>query len=378
MEREFLRGVDFRLYVNTETYKAWVKLLQGLVSAKERDKMQWGYSRRYSSLHAPTPRLSVPNLTARARSVSPLPSLKAGYSFTFVAPPAYNSNPFSEAQKADTRRSHVPAGPGSKRQAVDAFSPRSAALSGPPSKRPISLDMSVVRPTHDAPASAGSAYPLSAFAKLSLNKLDTPSRSKPRSSQPAEESSAHTLAAPYSIHDRMSTPEPEVCPSLLNFTRSRLIFRSQNLYYYVLASSPADAEGDNRARKAVLRSHQPTYYTSPEYVPAPQPMYIQSARASPVQALPSLRYLNSHRQLLHHYPITNPNTPQQILPPIRVPGEEDHHHQRPPYSGQQSQSRVPVAPFANAGPPGVQQWTPATTSQLHAYTHARYAFPPVA
>ncbi|KAF8487753.1 hypothetical protein JB92DRAFT_2758843 [Gautieria morchelliformis] len=34
-ECEFLLGVGFRLYVSTETYKAWVNLLKGLVS-KER------------------------------------------------------------------------------------------------------------------------------------------------------------------------------------------------------------------------------------------------------------------------------------------------------------------------------------------------------
>ena len=44
MAHEFLVGVDFRCYVNTETYKAWVNLLKGLVSAKERDAQQWQYS----------------------------------------------------------------------------------------------------------------------------------------------------------------------------------------------------------------------------------------------------------------------------------------------------------------------------------------------
>ncbi|KIJ45217.1 hypothetical protein M422DRAFT_251401 [Sphaerobolus stellatus SS14] len=361
MEREFLRGVDYRLYVNTETYRAWVNLLKGLVAVKERDLQQWRYSRRYNNVHAPAPRLSVPNLSARARSVSPLPSLKAGYPFTFVAP-AFN-NPFAEADKAllPPQRSQVPAGPGVKRSAVDAFSPPSAALAGPPSKRPISLDMSVVRPIRDAPASAGSSYPLSAFAKLSINKPDTPSRPKTQPKSAGE--TAQTLAAPYSIHDRMTTPDPE------------------NLYYYVLASSPAEAEGDNRARKAVLRSHQPTYYyTSSVYVPPPPPMYIQSARASPVQPLPSFRYFNSHYSHFDsQYPTPNSNPQVPLsLPPIRVhpsDGDLSQDHRQRNYSGSQTHSRVPVAPFANAGPPGVQ-WAPHPTPESHAY--ARYAFPPVA
>ena len=37
MEREFLLGVDFNLYVDKPTYEAWLNLLKGLVCAKERD-----------------------------------------------------------------------------------------------------------------------------------------------------------------------------------------------------------------------------------------------------------------------------------------------------------------------------------------------------
>lgn len=200
MEREFLRGVDFRLYVNTDTYRAWVNLLKGLVAAKERDEQQWRYSRP-SYAHAPAPRLSVPNMP-RARSVSPLPSLKAAYPFTFTAP-TFN-NPFTT--RPTDSCPHIPSAPGTKRPAAVAFSPLSAALLGPPSKRPISLDMSVVRPSHDAPASAGAT--LSAFAKLSLNKPDTPSRKA--QTRPVLEA-AQTLAAPYNLQERMVTPDPEVC-----------------------------------------------------------------------------------------------------------------------------------------------------------------------
>ena len=37
MEREFLLGVDFNLYIDKITYASWLNLLKGLVLAKERD-----------------------------------------------------------------------------------------------------------------------------------------------------------------------------------------------------------------------------------------------------------------------------------------------------------------------------------------------------
>ncbi|KAF8519417.1 hypothetical protein JB92DRAFT_2828438 [Gautieria morchelliformis] len=178
MEREFLPGVDFRLYVNTETYKAWVNLLKGLVSVKERDEQQWQYARRHASgvpMLALTPRYSASRVTGhqqRARSSSPLPSLKAPYPFMFVAPAS--SNPFADVPRTyGESQSYVSARQGAKRPAVIAFSPPSASLPGPPPKQPISLDMSILRPTR-GPASAGSSYPLSAFAMLSLDRSEAP------------------------------------------------------------------------------------------------------------------------------------------------------------------------------------------------------------
>lgn len=459
MEREFLRGVAFRLYVNTDTYKAWVNLLEGLVAVKERDQRQWHYSRRYntSSFHAPVPRLSTSSPSAayatqpRARSSSPLPSLKASYPFTFVAPSF--TNPFSGSEGAVRSRARPPITPpslpGVKRPAIVAFSPPSATLQGGPTKRPISLNMSLVRPTQ-GPVSAGSAYPLSAFAQLSLNKPNnsvavsssssrlTPSKSKQQST--AE--SAQTLAAPYTLQDRGPGPNP------------------QHLYYYTLASSPTHCEGDNRVHKALLRSHLPPTYQPVAYLrpPAPvHPTYTQSASASPVHpSLPSCRYLPSYHH--HHptHPLPPPPTattpyahsviqPQQqqhsahpsyvnsnhhshnhthshtnshnhsynhnhqahqhhlhplhqsgmdslSLPPIRIrepsgsttPNDDDSFSSssygvqpacQPP-SLRRSDSRgsgagagnVPVAPFANAGPPGVHHWPSASAQAQAQYT----------
>ncbi|KAF6757840.1 hypothetical protein DFP72DRAFT_1110700 [Ephemerocybe angulata] len=39
MEREFLHGVDFNLYVDKPTYESWLHLLKGLVQAKEHDSL---------------------------------------------------------------------------------------------------------------------------------------------------------------------------------------------------------------------------------------------------------------------------------------------------------------------------------------------------
>src|ERR1700742_1021384 len=45
MEKEFLMGVDFNLYVDKATYESWLNLLKGLVMAKERDSRHFRKSR---------------------------------------------------------------------------------------------------------------------------------------------------------------------------------------------------------------------------------------------------------------------------------------------------------------------------------------------
>ena len=55
MEREFLQGVDFRLYVDKSTYDSWLNLLRGLVLAKEREHQRWLSRRRVPSLALPNP-----------------------------------------------------------------------------------------------------------------------------------------------------------------------------------------------------------------------------------------------------------------------------------------------------------------------------------
>ena len=46
MEREFLQGVGFKLFVDAVTYESWLNLLKGLVMAKEREYGRWRARRR--------------------------------------------------------------------------------------------------------------------------------------------------------------------------------------------------------------------------------------------------------------------------------------------------------------------------------------------
>ena len=46
MEREFLSGVDFNLYVDKSNYEAWLKFLKGLVTAKEEAYRKWAHGTR--------------------------------------------------------------------------------------------------------------------------------------------------------------------------------------------------------------------------------------------------------------------------------------------------------------------------------------------
>ena len=52
MEREFLKGIDYRIYIHPDMYGEWVNyFLKDLVAAKGRDERQWRWYCR-QSLHA--------------------------------------------------------------------------------------------------------------------------------------------------------------------------------------------------------------------------------------------------------------------------------------------------------------------------------------
>lgn len=124
--------------------------------------------------------------------------------------------------------------------------------------------------------------------------------------------------------------------------------RLQNLYFYSLACSPMENEEQSRWRKGKLRYHQPppqpptTYYSFRPSIPVD----VQSASTSPHDvhfnlppALPRFHetdWSQQHPQYASKVPpFTAYSTPPQELPHCMK------------YS-------VPSAPFANAGPPGVQ------------------------
>jgi hypothetical protein len=139
MEREFLLGIDFSLYVNKTTYDSWLNLLKGLVMAKEKDGNVWKKSccsrgRITRSARAPAPpntwsasrstsAYATPTRPYRARSTSPS-SQSFRYPFTFT----------STAQPISRPANDQPLKPGAKRSAQDAFSP--VTTSFPPIKAP--------------------------------------------------------------------------------------------------------------------------------------------------------------------------------------------------------------------------------------------------
>ncbi|KAH8101407.1 cyclin-domain-containing protein [Cristinia sonorae] len=349
MEREFLLGIDFDLYVDKPTYESWLNLLKGLVMAKEKDSRQWRQSRsnarlpprsRLVSVH-PT-RLSATHrpVAHRARSTSPS---RTAVSYSFSTPPV-QPTPIYPPYRSQESSYPTPPRSGAKRTAEDAFSPTSASFPPiKPPKRPMGLSLEIPELSHTAPSTASSispSEPLQSFSKLSLASGASPVvvRNAPENHHsPAwqgcvgQDQVPKTLVSAYRVDDR----RPSVTP--------------QNLYFYSLAGSPMEAVGDERNRKARLRYHQPPPPSS-SLAPQPtMPMVIQSASASPLHsfapstALPNFseksfqpRYENSSSHHHHHHPTSGYHQEQHCAPN--------------PSAGEGS---IPAAPFANAGPPGV-------------------------
>ncbi|KAF9007846.1 cyclin-domain-containing protein [Cyathus striatus] len=347
MEREFLMGVDFNLYVDKSTYESWLNLLKGLVMAKERDSRQFRRSRglvrssRLTNAHASA------GPSSRPRSTSP-PCRSTTYSY----PPSAISHASSANPEVS---SPTPTRSGSKRSAAAAFSPTTATFSQIPYKRPaaISLQIPEVGPNITGPHSHSPLESLQSFAKMSLASPHAPRPSSHSSHRPATNWTAgptrnivpETLVTPYSLDEDRRTAVP------------------QNLYFYSLAY--------NRTRKARLRYHQPQPPSAP-YVPQPPPVtVVQSASTSPHDL-----HINVTSHGLPHFhdnvwarpPVAssysyNPPAPQ----PLQQPHPQRQQQQQPSMPGYSpqgfSESPVPAAPFANAGPPGVHFYpTPVQTS----------------
>ena len=226
MEREFLVGVDFNLYVDKSTYESWLNLLKGLIMAKERDSKHLRKSRglahqtrlatSYPSSTGPATRTYVSSSRQkpsvyrhRARSTSPtsrtlsypqpsnnnvslpesLPSLPTPSTMSYTS--TTNSQYISASTASPTPRS------GSKRSAQDAFSPTSASFSQLPNKRPLSMSLQIPEYRQSTgPTSSHSSSPLEglqSFSKMSINTNHSPIES---SSPWAENGTVPTTATP--------------------------------------------------------------------------------------------------------------------------------------------------------------------------------------
>src|SRR6267154_1987792 len=64
MEKEFLMGINFNLYISKKTYDSWMNLLRGLVHAKARESRKW----RHTRTRHRTPRHSQPMSANPART----------------------------------------------------------------------------------------------------------------------------------------------------------------------------------------------------------------------------------------------------------------------------------------------------------------------
>ena len=205
MEREFLAGVDFNLYVDKSTYESWLNLLKGLIMAKERDSKHFRKSRSlaHQSRLAATPhhpsstgpasrtyvsssRQKPPVYRHRARSTSPTSrtsSLQASHNtISSLPPPPASAFQYASTNTrqfiADQNASPTPRS-GCKRTAQDAFSPTTASFSQVPSKRPLSMSLQIPEYRQSLNSSSASTSSqsssqsplegLQSFSKMSIN-----------------------------------------------------------------------------------------------------------------------------------------------------------------------------------------------------------------
>jgi hypothetical protein len=215
MEREFLLGIDFGLYVDKATYVSWLNLLKGLVSAKEKDCRNWRRSPRtrvadqskarrssaqrvYNQRHSQRARSSSPNRAATVYATT-MPQHAAASTITAVHTPPRSNN---------------------KRSAADAFSPTSTSF--PPikqAKRPTGLSLDIPERQH-GPGSAHAispSEPLQSFSKLSLGASPSVIRqAHMQSTSPAwpstrnHEVPPHTLASEYRVDEQRTSVAPQV------------------------------------------------------------------------------------------------------------------------------------------------------------------------
>ena len=263
MEREFLLGVDFDLYVSKPTYESWLNLLKGLVWAKERDARKLGKKKR-TTVTKRHHRVAV-----RARSTSP----------PVRPPPGYEDSSPTKLYSQCL---------GTKRTAETAFSPTSASFSSVPSKRPVSMILSI--PETQA------RYP------------------QPSSWSPLETSLQNMSIDSNSPHSQFEDDVAPLTRRVLPSERTRMVETARappgRLYFWTAASRTPTEDRAERVlsprQKARLRYHHSTSNpTTYSYHPPPPVQMIHqanSAHTSPVWRLPPLHSFDFHPQSLRLQP----------------------------------------------------------------------------
>ncbi|KZT09059.1 uncharacterized protein LAESUDRAFT_675644 [Laetiporus sulphureus 93-53] len=349
MEKEFLLGIDFGLYVDKSTYDSWLNLLQGLVLAKERELQHWRRSWRPArALHRVHPhRHTLPHAARlhstshRARSSSPTRSSPC-------VPSMSSRDVCSPLSNADQYPAYST---GAKRTAVDAFNtyPQPAP---PPSQTRRSTGLTLRIPEleyssgHSSESSASPMEPLQSLSKLSL-------AGSPVVYSPADGGRGQVWMSPVG---QSEVPQTLVSAYYVDDKRSYAV--PQNLYFYALACSPTE---ENSARKGKLRYHQPQVSCSAMSNLQPTvPMVVQSASASPYDMhtqLPAARVLPPLSEVSRQWPQTCESL-----------GACHAHVQR--VCERPVPESVPSAPFANAGPPGFRFYATTTPASPPHYYEA--------
>ncbi|KAI5980870.1 hypothetical protein EDD15DRAFT_2380810 [Pisolithus albus] len=305
---EFLTAVDFSLHVSGKQYASWLHLLKGLVLAKETESRKRRGVRARSSRHgrqsqpmtsmsvARTYRWRCQSTAYRARSTSPM---------QLTNPPAstYHMTP-----------------PGHK-----AFRNR-CILSD------LGVFQGVVTPEASHSSGSSPLDSLYSLAKMSLS-----------SSLHAQRSAQSAQSQPRS---RVIEGHPQTLVAAYRADRP-----VNSLYYYSLAGSSinGDSEQPKGNRKARLRCYQPPPQVPPPSYTVQQPphtsLWISSRLLQPSpphlhDAIWARKLSSSNCGSAHTYKKVSPVERDQSLqlPPLRGDGT----------------CAVPSAPFANAGPPGVQ------------------------
>lgn len=253
MEREFLLGVDFSLYVSGKKYESWLNLLKGLVLAKETESQKWRRSRtRYRNgrrlqVAASTPamrttRTRCHSSTYRARSTSPVQYIQPFSTNVTTRPHLHVNLPPSPSPN-----------PGSKRSAADAFSPTSTSFNElPPLKRPTGMTLHIPESGFLAGSTSASPLePLQSFAKMSLSTSSPHNARTASSVQPLpamHENRPQTLVAAYRIDRPVNVPQVR-CSS---FLYSKSSFRFPRICIIILWPGRLSIQNMNGSRERLV------------------------------------------------------------------------------------------------------------------------------